>query len=135
MVFRKCHSTYDALTRLETMIRETYLRNEYLIVVSLDIEKAYDMVWNFGLLMKVKDLNIKGRLAIYIKNFLRNRKVKVRVGTEFSDSRNVVNGTPQGSVISPNLFNIMINDMFDKCNFIDFALYADDGLMILRTND
>ena len=133
--FRKCHSTYDALTRLETNIRETYLRNEYLIVVSLDIKKAYDMVWNFGLLMKIKDINIKGRLAKYIKNFLENRKVKVKIGNTFSDSCNIVNGTPQGSVISPTLFNIMINDLFDKCDYIEYALYADDGLMILRTND
>ena len=93
------------------------------------------MVWNFGLLMKIKDINIKGRLAIYIKKFLENRKVKVKIGNSFSESQNIVNGTPQGSVISPTLFNIMINDLFDKCDYIEYALYADDGLMMLRTND
>ena len=133
--FRKCHSTYDALIRLETNIRETFIRNEFLIVVSLDIEKAYDMVWHYGLLRKVRNLEIKGHMGFYIKNFLQNRVRKVRIGGKISKAYKVKNGTPQGSVISPTLFSIMINNLFEKCEYVEFALFADDGLMMIRTNN
>ena len=133
--FRRCCSTYDALSRLETNIRETFLRNEYLIVISLDIEKAYDMVWHFGLLSKIRDMEVRGHMGNYVKNFLQNRAIKVRIGNVTSKTYKVDNGTPQGSVISPTLFSIMIGDLFKNCEFVEFALFADDGLMMLRTND
>ena len=45
----------------------------------------------------------------------------------------VENGIPQGSAISPLLFNVMINDIFSKLNgSINSALYADDGIIWMR---
>jgi len=44
-----------------------------------------------------------------------------------SERHQVENGIPQGSIISP-LFSIMINDIFKEVeNFVDVALFADDG--------
>ena len=36
----------------------------------------------------------------WIKNFLCNRSIQVRIGSELSDEFEVENGTPQGSVKS-----------------------------------
>ncbi len=45
----------------------------------------------------------------------------------------VDNGTPQGSVCSPILFNIMINDIFGEIELgIGKALYTDDGALWKR---
>lgn len=42
----------------------------------------------------------------------------------------VENGTPQGSIISPLLFSIMINDVFSSIEKgIGFSLFADDGVI------
>ncbi len=61
------------------------------------------------------------------------RSIQVKVGDILSSMVNVENGTPQGSVISPILFNIMINDIFDGINRdINKALYADDGVLWKR---
>lgn len=38
------------------------------------------------------------------------------MGSAFSQIYPVENGTPQGSVCSPILFNLMINDMFTQIN-------------------
>lgn len=47
-----------------------------------------------------------------IMDFLNNRSIQVKIATEISRRCLVENGTPQGSVISPLLFNIIINEVF-----------------------
>jgi len=50
-----------------------------------------------------------------------------------SDEFEIANGIPQGSVISPVLFNIMIHDIFMNLGRrIGSALYADDGTIWAR---
>uniref|UniRef100_A0A9J8CA31 Uncharacterized protein n=1 Tax=Cyprinus carpio carpio TaxID=630221 RepID=A0A9J8CA31_CYPCA len=69
----------------------------------------------------------------WIRDFLFNRTIQVRVSTAFSQIHTIENGTPQGSVSSPILFNIMINDIFTKVDRgIGRSLYADDGALWKR---
>lgn len=70
-------------------------------------------------MIKLYKAGIKGIMFNWIKNFLCDRTIQIRVGTVMSDVYEVENGTPQGSVISPVLFNIMVNDML--CNFRPFG--------------
>lgn len=49
----------------------------------------------------------------WIKDFLRLWSKQVRVGGSLSDTEAEDNGTPQRSVSSPVLFNIIFNDMCD----------------------
>jgi len=67
------------------------------------------MLWRHGLLAKISKMGITGNVYTYIQNFLTNRTMQVRVGNKFSDTHTLENGTPQGSVISPILFVLMIN--------------------------
>ncbi len=97
--------------------------------VLFDIEKAYDMVWKEGLLIKLNQMGINGNLFNWIMDFLKERKIQVRVGKDYSDTYIIDNGTPQGSVCSPVLFNIMINGIFEE---IGRSLYADDGALWIR---
>lgn len=60
------------------------------------------------------DLGVRGRTFNWIKDFLMERTIQVKVGSVSSKTVDIENGTPQGSVISPVLFNIMINDIFGK---------------------
>lgn len=61
------------------------------------------------------------------------RQIQVRVGKELSQQCDVENGTPQGSVISPIIFSIMINDVFSQVQpDIARSLFADDGALWKR---
>jgi hypothetical protein len=77
----------------------------------IDFQKAFDMLWKHGLLQKMVSLNIYGNMLSYVNGFLSNRTLQVRINNTCSDIYIVQNGTPQGSCISPTLFNIMVNDL------------------------
>lgn len=58
---------------------------------------------------------------------------RVKVGDALSEDFEIENGIPQGSAISPILFNIMINDFFLNVDRdIGSSLYADDGAIWKR---
>ena len=73
--------------------------------------KAYDMMWKEGLIIKLQKIQVDGRVFNWIKDFLFERKIQEMIGSDLSNQYMVGNGTPQGSVISPALFIIMINDV------------------------
>ena len=125
--FQKSRSTLDPLTHLEYAIRDTIIWDKYLIVVFLDIEKAFDMVWTYGLLQELYDLGLRGNLPNFIKNFLSNRTIQVKIEAYISSKFNLENGLPQGSIISVALFLIAINKMFKNCTETDNRLFCDDG--------
>lgn len=128
--FRSGHNTLDPLMRLEAAAQVSLTRGHYCVAVFLDIMQAFDKVWHHGLLLKLRSLGLEGRLPRFLQQFLSLRKISVRVDGELSDSKPVFAGVPQGSVISPTLFNIMINDLFDKCpKNVSNSLYADDGAL------
>ena len=85
------------------------------------------MLWRAGLMTKVKKLGINGNLFQFINEFINNRTFEVKVGAETSEKRTLENGTPQGSVLSPILFLIMINDIEIGNTGAQLSLFADDS--------
>jgi len=91
------------------------------------------MLWKEGLLMKLESLGIEGKMYNWISSFLFGRTIQVRVGSEYSRILSIENGTPQGSVSSPILFNLMISDIFNNIEIgIGRSLFADDGALWKR---
>ena len=135
--FRKNHSTIDQLIRLESDIRKGYKRKQHTVVIFLDVKNAYDMVFKPAVLYKIHKLGIKGNLATYLCNFLsQNRRFRVRHRSIISNTFVTENGLPQGSCLSPLLFNITIDDLFhDLPTGISFSLFADDSSIWCTTPD
>ena len=96
--FRHQRSTNDHLVRLETFIREAFIKKEHLVAVFFDLEKAYDTTWKYGIMNDLHEIGLKGRLPIFVQNFLSNREFKPRVGSTLSEAHNQEQGVPQGSI-------------------------------------
>ena len=125
--FRHNRSTTDQLIRLESFIRNGIVRDHHVVSVFFDLEKAYDTTWKYGILKDLYNFGLRGRLPIFIKNFLSDRVFKVRLGTSISELHTQEMGVPQGSILSVTLFLIKINSIVNVVNpRFDRSLFVDD---------
>lgn len=124
--FRKGRNTSDHIIRLESDVRRGFFYHKYTLAVFLDLQHAYNLTSKVALLTKMFKIGFRGRLMYFIQSYLENRTFQVRNGT-LSDIFEQENGLVQGGVISPILFNIMIDDVFHAVpSDVSRALYADD---------
>ena len=105
----------DHLIRLEKFIRVASIKKERLVAVFFDLENVYDTTLKYGIVKDLKNLGLEGRMPIFIKNFLQDRRFRVRMGEVFSEEKQEM-VVPQGSVLSVTLFNIKINNIVKNIN-------------------
>jgi hypothetical protein len=92
----------------------------------IDYTAAFDKVWHDGLIHKMINLGLPTKYVRWIKSFLTNRQSRVKVQDSLSRARNFRCGVPQGSVLSPRLFNIFTADLPNVASNVEVAAYADD---------
>ncbi len=124
--FRKNKSTDDQINRLQDKINRHINNGEHVLAVFTDFERAFDMIWRKGLLLKLKSYGINGRMFNWIADFLNARTFEVKIGIIRSVIKELENGSSQGSNVSPLLFLCMINDLPEILFEVETALFADD---------
>ena len=95
----------------------------------LDFRKAFDLVSHKILLAKLAEMNVSKAFWLWTKCFLTGRTQQVNLHGVMSSVAPCPAGVPQGSVISPTLFNVHINNMEDSIPdhlMINTNKYADD---------
>jgi hypothetical protein len=123
--FRKFRSTYDQLTCLEYKIQHALQMREHCMSLFLDLSGAFDAVWYMAVLYKMTEMGFRGRLMGWLQSYLSGREFHVSFEGAISESKKATSGLPQGAIISPVLFNILMQDLPQR-EGISYYIFADD---------
>jgi Reverse transcriptase (RNA-dependent DNA polymerase) len=126
--FRKNRST--VLSILENEACKVINKGHFMSICSLDLTGAYDRCWRRGILDNLIGMHIQGRFLAFSKNFMSSRTIQVAVGNNYSDTKLIENGVPQGAVLSVTLFLVGINPIAQFSNvYSKMVGYADDWVI------
>ena len=127
--FRAKHSTVHQTIRITETISKRFNQNMSTALVLLDLEKAFDGVWHDALIHKMMLNKYPTHWVKMIQSFISERTSRVVVGKTSSLPFSIPAGVPQGSPLSPHLFNIFINDLPTPKN-CKKAMFADDSAIL-----
>lgn len=143
LLFRIEDKLHDSLNgfikgRSTTTCITSFLANKKAkYTVFLDLKSAFDKANKLIILHELCKMGIKGKLLAWIRNYLTDRKASVYFQGKQSSVKELELGTPQGGVLSPTLFNILMN-VIAKAELPRGAVcisYADDVLIQATTHN
>ena len=95
-------------------------------MIYLDFSKAFDKVDHGIVLHKLRDIGITGNMGVWFHQFLPDSAHFVRMPSGVSKDSPVLSGVPQGTVLGPLLFIIMISDINKDIFSYKIISFADD---------
>jgi len=129
----KNSSTAAALVCLHECITAALDSNETIgvIVLAYDFSKAFDSLGHDVILEALSTNGFPTGFILWIRDYLTDRRQAVKVNEHVSCERNVVSGIPQGSVLGPYLFNIVVGSLTPVLPTTTIVKYVDDCTFVI----
>jgi len=122
--FATMATTVTAIMELQDIIASHMDLDEYVAVASLDLSAAFDVVNVELLLERLTIMGLPLDLVQILEHWLKDRSAYAEVDGQCSEYFLVTEGTVQGSVLGPILFNLYMRPMLET---LDSPAYADDS--------
>lgn len=131
--FRPNLSTHTIHLELHAEAARCINNHMVMSAMCLDFERAFDKVWHGGLIYKLSKCGLPGGMVRLLANFLKNRTFQVRTEGHLSQVKRQRAGIPQGSLLSPTLYNIYCADIPQPLNENTILFqYADDTAIFTK---
>ena len=129
-------STETALHALTTKIAKAIEDKEYALCTFFDIAGAFDNAPAKTILNALHTRNANPLISNWIANLLKTRIVTTSKGSTTKTAK-ATRGCPQGGVLSPLLWCLVVDELLTKLNKlnIDIQAYSDDGTIIVTGTD
>ena len=96
--------------------------------ILMDLSKAFDSLDHGLLLAKLSAYYGVNRNSLsLLKSYLNNRFQRTRIDSTFSEWFEIILGVPQGSILGPFRFNILVKDLLDITESSNICNFADDN--------
>ena len=124
--YRRNYGTTTALLKITDDIYNALDDGELTLLVLLDYSKAFDTINHRILCAKLKALGFTFEAVSWVLGYLTDRKQKVKTNSDESGWEHIQYGVPQGSVLGPLLFTLVVNDISTCIKYGNYHMYADD---------
>ena len=104
--FRKHRSTVDHRVSLERYVRDAFAQRQQAVGLFFDLEKAYEPTRQYGIIIDLHRIGLRGRLPAFVAEYPRDRRIRVRIGTTLSDEFYQEEGVPTGGVLAVTCFGL-----------------------------
>ena len=92
----------------------------------MDYTKAFDTVHHKLLLAKLMTMGFDRNSLDWLGSYLGGRTQQVKSNGQLSGWNHILNGVPQGSILGPLLFTVLVSDIRGSLDYSTFHQYADD---------
>ena len=133
--FRGLHSTVTALLEATNCWAYNIDSGNVNSVVFLDLKKAFDTVDHEVLLSKLHAYGFRGAADNWFESYISDRNQQCSVNGHLSNSRSLICGIPQGTILGPLLFLVYINDLPNCLAHAEPRMYADDTHLTFASNN
>lgn len=113
--FRSKQECAAQVITLYEVCRRRTLEGEPTYLAFLDFRKAYDTVPHMALMYKLEAIGVRGRMQRFIGQTYARSTFSVLFPSCISEEVHLKRGLRQGCPMSPILFNVFINDIFEEC--------------------
>ena len=120
------YSCTTVLLDITDFIFNSFDKGELVVLVLLDYSKAFDCANHDLILAKAKALGFMDSALDLLKSYLSGRQQKIKLENDESEWVCLTNGVPQGSILGPLLFTILLTDIKDVIVHSNHHCYADD---------